>query len=131
MKRIFLSAILIVAFYSVSSSLMAQTQTYNVINNTGMVIKSAWVSHGTEYKWNSNLIQKDVVQPNESFTFIIPTDAANCTYDFKYMTTDGKTFIRSGVNLCDNKDVAFTSNDKTYDEHIDTQYKVSDPQIGK
>jgi len=127
MKRIFLSAIMIAALYS-AGSLMAQTQTYNVINNTGLVITAAYVSHGTEYKWNSNLIDKQTVQPNGNFTFTIPTDAINCTYDFKYTASDGTTYIRSGVNLCDNKDIAFTSSDKTYDEHLNTQYKTGDTQ---
>lgn len=120
MKKIFL-IILIFGLYC-SKNVNSQTQVFELVNNTGKTITEVYMSPGTVYKWESNLI-KDKVAPNGTFNFSMPMDDRSCSFDFKYITDDGITYMRSAVNMCQEKQISFSVTDKTYDEHLKTQYE--------
>lgn len=101
MKRLLKAASILTCLVLISSSAYSQlSQTYTLVNKSGMVITSVSYSPASQNVWSDNISTVDKLKNKEGFQYGFDVDPKNCTYDIKFKCDDGKEYIMKNVNLC-------------------------------
>ena len=117
-------AVLFIGLFFLSAVTTAQqTQTYSVSNQTGLTITAVTISPVDANKWSTNLYSKEKLMNNESFEFKQAVDQANCLYDIKFNTEDGKEQIIRSVDLCKSTSISLAVPEKTDQKMEKTEKK--------
>lgn len=101
MNKLILSAAVIFSLCLFSSSVLSQTtQTYTVLNSSGMTITGVSLSPNDANTWGLDLNTTGNVMMDKSFEFTQPLDRTNCVYDVRYMDESGRYYYVQDVDLC-------------------------------
>ncbi|NHC36568.1 hypothetical protein [Scytonema millei] len=81
----------------------ADIRDFTLHNETSVNIQELHISNSGADKWGANLLDKDVLLPDEAADIVFEDDSASCLYDIRAMTNDGEIDKRQ-VNLCETVD---------------------------
>ncbi|MGL4619431.1 hypothetical protein [Chroococcidiopsis sp.] len=85
----------------------ADIRDFTLHNETSVNIQELHISNSGADKWGANLLDKDVLLPDESADIVFEDDSAPCLYDIRAITDDGQIDKRQ-VNLCETVDFSLT-----------------------
>lgn len=99
-KTIFFALLLICSCLLYNSAYAQLSNTYTVVNKSGVVVKSVYVCPSGTNNWGSNICTVDMLKTNEGFQYGFDADKDHCSFDIKFTGDDGKDYIMPGVSLC-------------------------------
>ena len=85
----------------------ADIRDFTLHNETNVDIQELHISNSGADKWGANVLDKDVLLPDESADIVFEDNSASCLYDIRAMTDDGEINKRQ-VNLCETVDFSVT-----------------------
>ncbi len=105
MKQLIFTAVAFLTLCIFNSSVYTQASLYKVTNSSGMVVTGVRISPNDANTWGFNLNVTGNVAVNKSFEFTQKVDSANCIYDIRYRSEDGKYYYIQDVDLCNTKTI--------------------------
>jgi hypothetical protein len=99
-KTIFFAMFLICSCILYNSAYAQLSNTYTIVNKSGVVVKSVYVSPTGTNNWGGNICTVDMLKTNEGFQYGFDADKDHCSFDIKFTGDDGKDYLMSGVSLC-------------------------------
>ncbi|WP_317105106.1 hypothetical protein [Chroococcidiopsis sp. SAG 2025] len=85
----------------------ADIRDFTLHNETSVNIQEIHLSNSGADKWGANLLDRDVLLPDESADIVFEDNSASCLYDIRAITGDGEIDKRQ-VNLCETLDFSVT-----------------------
>ncbi len=97
---IFVCAVLVLAFSS--TPLKAEgDQDFTVVNATGVVIDSLYISRATVNDWEEDVLGVETLPDGESVAISFAGDEEECKWDIMIKDTEGTAVYWRDINLCD------------------------------
>jgi hypothetical protein len=78
----------------------------NIINRATLAIQVLNVRRARANDWGQDRLGRDVIATRSSFTLRLPS-GGNCSYDIRVAYDNNREEIRSGVNLCETRELTF------------------------
>ncbi|MES2712933.1 MAG: hypothetical protein V4653_15230 [Pseudomonadota bacterium] len=78
---------------------------FNLVNNTGRIIREAYASLSTESAWGEDRLGADTIAPGRNFPIRLPQGP--CVYDVRIVLDNNQAQERRNINLCDITNLAF------------------------
>lgn len=89
----------------VTNALVAKAdyRDFTLHNETSVDIQELRISNSGADKWSPDILDRDVLPPDESTDIVFEDDSAACFYDIRATTDDGEIDERQ-VDLCETED---------------------------
>lgn len=107
-KRIFLLSSITLGMLATSQSLLAADREVNIINKTKVTLVSFYASNSKTKNWEEDILDDDMLEPNESILIDIDDGTGACKFDFRGVFEDGEEVIKHGINVCKVGEFRFT-----------------------
>ncbi|MBR0654254.1 hypothetical protein [Plastoroseomonas arctica] len=78
---------------------------FNLVNNTGRIIREAYASLSTETNWGEDRLGADTVAIGRNYPIRLPEGP--CIYDVRIVLDNNQAMERRNLNLCDITNLAF------------------------
>ena len=88
-------------------------QDVTISNDTGYNIWYVYISASNSDSWGSDRLGDEVIMDGDSFDFCMPGFGNNCTFDVKVVDSDGDSYVKMEVDLCDTGYLSFSLSDLT------------------
>lgn len=85
----------------------ADIRDFTLHNETSVNIQELHISNSGADKWSPDILDRDVLPPDESTDVVFEDDSASCLYDIRAITVNGEIDERQ-VNLCKTLDFSVT-----------------------
>lgn len=111
MKKLLLSLFFLGVLFVLNTSAQAQSQDFQMTNNTGMTLIDVFISPSDSESWGSDVIPGDLILDGETFNFTF-TDVSpeKCMWDIMFTADDGVKYYMKGVNLCELTTITLSKN---------------------
>jgi hypothetical protein len=88
---------------AIAPAARADIRDFTLHNETSVNIQELHISNSGADKWGANLLDKDILLPDESADIVFEDNSTSCLYDIRAITDDGEIDKRQ-VNLCETVD---------------------------
>ncbi|MEW6737396.1 MAG: hypothetical protein AB1489_39305 [Acidobacteriota bacterium] len=110
---ILLSSTAYMAGKPVTAKRMVGAQDFTVVNKTGVVINSLYVSPTHVNEWEEDILGRDTLPPGESVLITFDRDEEAAKWDIRVEDSEGNALVWEGLNLLEiSKVTLFFNNGK-------------------
>ena len=111
MKKTLIIILLLAGYCVLTNSAFAQlSNTYTIINKSGVTVKAVYVAPAGTNNWSDNISTVEKIGLNEGFQYALDADKDHCNFDFKFVDIDGKTYTMPNMSLCTSTTVTLRKN---------------------
>lgn len=102
MKKLIISASLFIAILFVfSANSHAQALTFQITNNTGVLLNNLYVTPSETTNWGKDILPNDMFEAGSTVTVSIPADyGTTCNFDIKITDVPGNYVYFKNVDAC-------------------------------